>query len=93
MWHLSILLSSICKDFQNSNNEHNLEVDMEIEILIANINEEKRELTLSIRALEKQDERNALKENVQKNKEIEEASKSNIGDMIKSELKEKENEE
>ena len=81
------------KDFQNSNNEHNLEVDMEIEILIANINEEKRELTLSIRALEKQDERNALKENVQKNKEIEEASKSNIGDMIKSELKEKENEE
>ena len=66
---------------------------MEIDILIANINEEKRELTLSIRALEKQDERNALKENVQKNKEIEEASKSNIGDMIKSELKEKENEE
>ena len=66
---------------------------MEIEILIANINDEKRELTLSIRALEKQEERNALKENVQKNKEIEEASKSNIGDMIKSELKEKENEE
>ena len=50
-------------------------------------------MTLSIRALEKQEERNALKENVQKNKEIEEASKSNIGDMIKSELKEKENEE
>ena len=66
---------------------------MEIDILIANINEEKRELPLSIRAIEKQDERNAYKENVQKNKEIEEASKSNIGDMIKSELKEKENEE
>ena len=81
------------KDFQNSNIEHSLEVDMEIEILIANKSKEKRELTLSKRALEKQDERNALKENVQKNKEIEEASKSNIGDMIKSELQEKENEE
>ena len=81
------------KDFKNSNIEHSLEVDKEIEILIANISKEKRELTLSVRALEKQDERNALKENVQKNKEIEEASKSNIGDMIKSELKEKENEE
>ena len=42
--------------------------------------------------LEKADERAALKENVKKNLEIEEASKSNIGDMIKAELEEKEDE-
>ena len=45
-----------------------------------------REIILSLRALEKQDEKSALKDNAIKNKEIEEASKSNIGDLIKAEM-------
>ena len=47
---------------------------------------------MSLRALEKAEERTALKENIQKNKEIEEASKSNLGDMIKAEIEESEDE-
>ena len=50
------------------------------------------EIILSLRALEKAEERDALRENVEKNKEIEESSKSNLGDMIKAELEEKEDE-
>ena len=45
-----------------------------------------REIILSLRALEKQEEKSALKDNAQKNKEIEEATKSNIGDLIKAEM-------
>ena len=41
----------------------------------------------SLRALEKQEEKSALKDNAIKNKEIEEATKSNIGDLIKAEMK------
>ena len=51
-----------------------------------------REIILSLRALEKAEERDALKGNVERNKEIEEASKSNIGDMIKAELEDNEDE-
>ena len=53
-----------------------------------------REIILSIRALEKQEEKKALKDNALKNKEIEQTSKSNIGDLIKAELddSDKENE-
>ena len=67
--------------------------ESQMEILIANVNKDKREITLSLRALEKQEERDALKENVIKNQEIEDSSKSNIGDMIKSEINEQKNEE
>ena len=81
------------KDFVNSNVQTKLEIDSEMEILIANVNKDKREITLSLRALEKQEERDALKENVIKNQEIEDSSKSNIGDMIKSEINEQKNEE
>ena len=81
------------KDFVNSNVQTKLEIDTEMEILIANVNKDKREITLSLRALEKQEERDALKENVIKNQEIEDSSKSNIGDMIKSEINEQKNEE
>ena len=81
------------KDFVNSNAQTKLEIDSEMEILIANVNKDKREITLSLRALEKQEERDALKENVIKNQEIEDSSKSNIGDMIKSEINEQKNEE
>ncbi|HCB63905.1 MAG TPA: hypothetical protein DEP20_00830 [Fusobacteria bacterium] len=59
-----------------------------IEVVIANISRKDREIILSLRALEKQEEKSALKDNAQKNKEIEEATKSNIGDLIKAEMKE-----
>ena len=58
----------------------------EIEVVIANINRKDREIILSLRALEKQEEKSALKDNALKNKEIEEATKSNIGDLIKAEM-------
>ena len=62
---------------------------MDLEVIIANINKKDREITLSLRALEKQEERSALEENVLRNKEIEEESKSNLGDMIKAEIEDK----
>ena len=80
------------KDFTNSAQESTLDKGLEIEVIVANINQKDREIIVSLRALEKADERAALKENVKKNLEIEEASKSNIGDMIKAELEEKEDE-
>ena len=80
------------KDFANSSLELTLEIGLEIEVIVANITKNDREIIVSLRALEKADERAALKENVKKNLEIEEASKSNIGDMIKAELEEKEDE-
>ena len=44
-------------------------------------------------ALEKQDEKSALKDNALKNKEIEEATKSNIGDLIKAEMQDSDKED
>jgi len=80
------------KDFLNSSSEMKLEEGMELEVLIANINSSDREIILSLRALEKSEQKDALKQNIQRNKEIEDASKSNIGDLIKAELEEKEDE-
>ena len=74
------------KDYINSMSDIPLEEGSEIEVVIANINNKEREIILSLRALEKQDEKSALKDNAIKNKEIEEASKSNIGDLIKAEM-------
>ena len=76
------------KDFTNSMSEIPIEEGKEIEVVIANINRKDREIILSLRALEKQEEKSALKDNALKNKEIEEASKSNIGDLIKAEMEE-----
>ncbi len=76
------------KDFLNSATELTLEEGLEIEVVIANVNKKDKEIILSIRALEKQEEKTALKDNAQKNKEIEDATKSNIGDLIKAELEE-----
>ena len=45
-------------------------------------------MNLSIRALEKTEEKSLLKENVKKNREIEESTKTSIGDLIKDEIKE-----
>jgi small subunit ribosomal protein S1 len=80
------------KDFSNSLTDAPLEVGAEMEVVIANINRKDREIILSLRALEKQEERSALKDNAVKNKEIEQATKSNIGDLIKAELEESKNE-
>ena len=80
------------KDFANSLADSSLEEGMEMEVVIANINRKDREIILSLRALEKQEERSALHDNAQKNKEIEQATKSNIGDLIKAELEESQDE-
>ena len=76
------------KDYINSMSDTPLEEGTEIEVVVANINRKEREIILSLRALEKQEEKSALKDNALKNKEIEEASKSNIGDLIKAEMQE-----
>ena len=55
---------------------------------IISIDKKDRFLNLSIRALEKTEEKSLLKENVKKNKEIEESTKTSIGDLIKDEIKE-----
>jgi len=80
------------KDFMNSSRNDEPKLGDEIEVVIASINNKDREIILSLRALEKAEERDALKDNAEKNKEIEESSKSNLGDMIKAELVEKEDE-
>ena len=74
------------KDFSNSLSDVTLERGLELDVVVANINTKDREIILSIRALEKQEEKEALKDNAMKNKEIEETSKSNIGDLIKAEM-------
>ena len=81
------------KDYMNSMSDIPLEEGAEIEVVIANINRKDREIILSLRALEKQEERTALKDNAIKNKEIEQATKSNIGDLIKAEMKETDKED
>ena len=81
------------KDYTNSMFETPLEEGTEIEVVIANINRKDREIILSLRALEKQEEKSALKDNALKNKEIEKATKSNIGDLIKAEMQDADKED
>ena len=78
------------KDYQNSSQEGDPSLGDDIEVVVASIDKKDREIILSLRALEKAEERDALKDNVDRNKEIEEASKSNLGDMIKAELQDNE---
>ena len=80
------------KDFINSSYNEDPVLGDEIEVVIASINNKDREIILSLRALEKAEERDALRDNAEKNKEIEQSSKSNLGDMIKAEIVEKEDE-
>ena len=80
------------KDYQNSSQEGDPSLGDEIEVVVASSDKKDREIILSLRALEKAEERDALKDNVDRNKEIEEASKSNLGDMIKAELQDNEDE-
>ncbi len=81
------------KDFINSSTNLKLEEGIELEVIIANISLRDREIILSLRALEKQEEKSALRDNAQKNKEIEEANKSNIGDLIKAEIEDSKTED
>ena len=74
------------KDFQNSNSDSTLEEGLEMEVVIANLGKKDREIILSLRALEKAEEREALQEQDRINKEIEDSSKSNIGDLIKAKI-------
>ena len=78
------------KDFDNSSQQTLIDVGTEIEVVIANINKKDREIILSLRALEKAEERDALRDNAERNKEIEESTKSNLGDLIRTEIEEKE---
>ena len=80
------------KDFQNSNSDSNLEEGLEIDVVIANLGKKDREIILSLRALEKAQQKEALQEQDRINKEIEDSSKSNIGDMIKAKLDDPEDE-
>ena len=66
-----------------------LEEGNEINFLISNIDRKERKIWGSMKALEKSKEKEILKENQIKNKEIEESSKSSIGDLIKEELEDK----
>ena len=66
-----------------------LEQGNEINFLISNIDRKDRKIWGSMKALEKSKEKEILKENEIKNKEIEESSKSSIGDLIKDELEDK----
>ena len=62
------------------------EIGSELEALVTSIGRKDRKINLSIRAMEKADEKSILKENVEKNKKIEASSKTSIGDLIKDEL-------
>ena len=53
---------------------------------ITSIDRKERFINLSVRALEKSEEKSLLKENIKKNKEIEESTKTSIGDLIKDEI-------
>ena len=66
-----------------------LEEGNQINFLISNIDRKERKIWGSMKALEKSKEKEILKENEMKNKEIEESSKSSIGDLIKEELEDK----
>ena len=64
------------------------EVGSEIQALVTSIGRKDRLINLSIRAMEKAEEKSILKENVEKNKQIEASSKTSIGDLIKDEIEE-----
>ena len=64
------------------------EVGTEIEALVTSIGRKDRLVNLSIRAMEKAEEKSILKENSEKNKQIEASSKTSIGDLIKDEIEE-----
>ncbi len=83
---ISVLMRK--RDFMEDEST-SLEEGNEINFLISNIDRKERKIWGSMKALEKSKEKEILKENEMKNKEIEESSKSSIGDLIKEELEDK----
>ena len=84
----SISVSMRKRDFIEDESS-TLEEGNQINFLISNIDRKERKIWGSMKALEKSKEKEILKENEMKNKEIEESSKSSIGDLIKEELEDK----
>ena len=56
--------------------------------LVTSIDRKNRKINLSIFALEKSQEKELIKENISKNKQIESETKTSIGDLIQDELNE-----
>ena len=54
--------------------------------LVTSIDRKNRQINLSVFALEKAEEKEILKENISKNKQIESETKTSIGDLIQEEL-------
>ena len=84
----SISISMRKRDFIEDESSA-LEEGNQINFQISNIDRKERKIWGSMKALEKSKEKEILKENEMKNKEIEESSKSSIGDLIKEELQDK----
>ena len=54
--------------------------------LVTSIDRKNRQVNLSVFALEKSQEKELIKENISKNKQIESETKTSIGDLIHEEL-------
>ena len=54
--------------------------------LVTSIDRKNRQVNLSVFALEKSQEKELIKENISKNKQIESETKTSIGDLIQEEL-------
>ena len=54
--------------------------------LVTSIDRKNRQINLSVFALEKAEEKEILKENISKNKQIESETKTSIGDLIQDEI-------
>ena len=71
-------------------NVHSLFAQTKIIILSSNVGTEidrkNRQVNLSVFALEKSQEKELIKENISKNKQIESETKTSIGDLIQEEL-------
>ncbi|MDG2060238.1 MAG: 30S ribosomal protein S1 [SAR86 cluster bacterium] len=76
------------KDLKRANNLEttDLKVGSNIVAIVAKLDSNRREIILSVRALEKKEENEALIDNQLKNEEIENASKTTIGKLIQEEL-------
>ena len=70
------------KEFKDLNPSEGDEVTAQV----TSIDRKNRQVNLSIKALEKSQEREILKENITKNKQIESETKTSIGDLIQDEL-------
>ena len=57
-----------------------------INSLVTSIDRKNRQLNLSVFALEKSQEKELIKENISKNKQIESETKTSIGDLIQDEI-------